>query len=113
MNLRQKNKKLKRELAEARAQLAYDKEFIDQARRTVREAKDYINKRVGDIGVLQAFVHKPEYMMLSEEQFRKQIIKQWIPELAKCVILEDCDPPQVYMAGNDYVHASIRVVMPR
>lgn len=107
MNLRQKNKKLKRELEEARIQLAFDKEFIDQARRTVREAKEYINKRVGDIGVLRSFVNRLEYMGLSEEQIKVQIVKRFIPELAKCVTLEGC------VEHDDFLLANLRVVKPR
>ena len=107
MNLRQKNKKLKRELEEAKETIARATKCIEQARRTTREAKDYINKLHCDIGTLRAYVHRPEYTGLSEEQIKAQIVKRFIPELAKCVTMEDCT------YHDDVLFASLRVVMPR
>ena len=109
MNLRQKNKKLKYELESARCQLAFDKEFIEQARRTVTEAKNYINKNIGDITTLRLCAHSPGYALLSEEEFKVQIVKRMIPELAKCVTLEHY-MPRGGVPNAEFTVAEIRVV---
>lgn len=112
MNLRKKNKKLKRELESARRQLEFDKIFIEQARRTAWEAKAYTNKRFGDIDTLQAYCHSPSYTMVSEEELKAMVVKQMIPELAKRITLENYIP-RGGVPNAEYVLASIRVVKPR
>lgn len=103
MNLRQKNKKLKRELEKAKADLA---KYLPYAAREIARAN------VGDIVTIRAYAHAPGYMMLSEEQFKTQMVKRMIPELAKCITLKG------YIARGDVpnadnVLATIRVVKPR
>lgn len=113
MNLRKKNKKLKRELESARRQLEFNKIFIDQARSTVREAKEFINRNVGDVATLQVYAHSPKYAMTSEEEFKRLVIQQMIPELSTCVTLERYTTARVGVLNDDYVLAKLRVVKPR
>jgi hypothetical protein len=103
MNLRQKNKKLKWELAEARMELASYH---------ARAFRELLKPRYDDIVTLQMYGHRPDYSMMSDEECKVFIVKKMAPELAKYVTWEHYIP-RGGVPNADFAVARIRVVKPK